>query len=164
MAQAAVKTPDLKVMSEPIEVDPKRVQINDAGQAWRTVLVRMPEGATQDDLRNPKIWRKVQGMRHAALIKFDHLFVLAHDESWAARATVTHATAAEAHLAIERVGTFREQGQSLFGDGTLEVYWDGSAYAVRRASDAIRVINEGFTTEALAIAALRNWYPTKKAG
>ena len=150
------------VVSElPVEVDPKQVQLNDAGQAWRTVLARMPEGSTQDDLRNPKIWKRVQGNRQTALIKMDHLFVLAFDESLSARAVVTHATSEVAHLAIERVAGFKEPGQNLFSDGTLEVFWDGGAYGVRRVSDHVRVLTEGFLTEAQAATALRGWYPKK---
>ena len=163
MATKIETKPELKVVAEtkPVEIDPKQVLVNDAGQAWRTVLVRMPEGSTQDDLRNPKIWKRVQSNRQTGLIKMDHLLVLAFDESWSARAVVTHATSEVAHLAIERVASFKEQGQSLFNDGTLEVYWDGGAYGVRRVSDHVRVLTEGFLTEAQAATALRGWYPKK---
>ena len=145
------------------EIDLTGVQVNDAGQAWRTVLVRCPEGVIADDLRTPKVWRKLQASRQQALIKLDHLFILAFDESWAARATVTHATSTEAHLAIEKVFTFKEQGQSFWGDGTLEVFWDGKSYGVRRVSDKIRTITEGYTTEALAADAARRSYPRRVA-
>jgi hypothetical protein len=161
----AVKAADKPklVTEERKEPEVERVLLNDAGQGWRNVLVRMPAGATQDDLRSPKIWKKAQLSRHTALMKLDHLFILAFDESWFARAVVTHASSTEAHLAIEKVGTFKEQGSSFYQDGTLEVFWDGAAYSVRRIADGVRIIVEGFTTEQQAIAALRNWYP-KKAG
>lgn len=162
MAKEMTK-PTATAALEPKPVEVTTVQISDAGFAWRNVLARMPEGSTQDDLRDPKIWRKVQSSRGTALIKLDHLFVLAFDESWAARAVVTHATSTEAHLAIEKIFTFKEQGQSFFGDGTLEVFWDGGAYGVRRVSDGVRVITEGFLTEPQAIAALRGWYPKRVA-
>jgi hypothetical protein len=163
MAQAAVKTTTEETapatVSKPVEVDPKRVQVDDSGFAWRTVLVRMPNGATQDDLRNPKIWARAQAVRQAALVKFDHLFILGFAEDWYARAIVSHATSTEAHLVIEKVGAFRDGGQSLYSDGTLEVFWDSSAFGVRRTIDQVRVITERFLTEGAAIAALRSWYP-----
>ena len=145
------------------EIDPAQVKLSTEGFAWREILVRMPEGMVADDLRTPKIWKRVQKSRQTALIKFDHLFVLGFDESFAVRAVVTHATDSEAHLAIEKVLTFREQGQRFWGDGTLEVFWDGSAYGVRRIADQVRVVGEGFTTEAQAITAAHKYYPTKAA-
>lgn len=144
-----------------LEVEPSGVQFSHEGFAWRDVLVRLPKGMLADHLRSPAIWRKVQGSRQTALIKLDHLFVLGFDESWAVRAIVTHASSTEAHLAIEKVFTFRAQGSSFYTDGTLEVFWDGGAYGVRRVSDQVRTINEGFTTEGQAIEALRASYPKK---
>src|SRR5262245_11930019 len=90
------------------EVGPLHIKINSAGFAWRDILVRLPEGAIQDDLRTPSIWKKAQGDAQTALVKLDHLFILAFDESWFARAVVTHATSTEAHLSIEKVGSFKE--------------------------------------------------------
>ena len=145
------------------EIPASGVQVNDAGQTWRNVQVRLPEGMVSDDLRSQKIWRRVQESRMAALIKYDHLFILAFDESWAARATVTHATSTEAHLAIEKVFTFRAQDQSLWSDGTLEVFWDGSAYGARRVSDKIRINGVGYLTEAQAADAARRSYPGRAA-
>ena len=145
------------------EVKPDHVQVNEAGQVWRTVLARMPDGLVSDDLRNPAIWKKVQLSRHAALIKMDRLFILGHDESWGAEAIVKRATSAEVSLAILKVFAFREADETLFSDGTLEVYWDGASYGVRRISDHVRVVSHGFKTEALASDALRKTYPTKAA-
>ena len=164
MAAVAEKTKAeaTQIEKEP-EIKPERVQINDANFAWRTVLVRCPEGIVQDDLRSPKIWKRVQASRHHALIKLDHLFILAWDESWMARAVVTEATSTEARLAIEKVSTFKEVGTGLYSDGTLEVFWDGTSYGVRRIEDKVRVISEGFTREDLAVAALRGWYPKPQA-
>lgn len=165
MAVVAEKTKTVAV--EPpkvLEIKPEGVQINDqTSHAWRTLLVRCPEGVTQDDLRGSKIWRRVQASRQHALVKLDHLFILAFDESWYARAIVTEATSTEAHLAIEKVGTFLAVGTGLFSDGNLEIFWDGSSYGVRRVSDKVRVLSEGFSRQDVAIAALRNSYPKQVA-
>ncbi|MCP4318543.1 MAG: hypothetical protein GY789_21670 [Hyphomicrobiales bacterium] len=46
----------------------------------------------------------------------------------------------------------------MFDDGSLEVFWDGKGYGVRRMSDGTRVIAESYTTEPQAIAALQKSY------
>lgn len=164
MAKTEVVRPDtvnVAPLASP-EVDPVNVKLSSEGFCWREILARLPAGMTQDDLRSPKIWRRVQGNRQHALVRLDHLLILAHDESWMARAIVTHATDSEAHLMIEKVGTFKEIGAgSLFSDGVYRVAWDGTAYRVERVSDGIRVDNVGYTTEGQAIAAIRNQYPKK---
>jgi len=125
---------------------------------WRTVLVRMPEGAVADDLRDPKIWRSVQSVPQAALLKLDRLLVLGYDESWAAEALVKLATPTEAHLLILKNFGFLSVGERLFSDGTHEVFWNGAAYGVRRVSDKVQVAT-GFATEGLAIDELKRQYP-----
>ena len=161
VAKTVEVTPAPVVEIKPVEIEPERVTINDSGQLWRSILVRMPEGSVSDDLRNPKIWKRVQGARGGALIKLDRLFIMAHDESWGAEAIVNRATSTEASLAILKVFSFREADETLFNDGTLEVFWDGTSYGVRRMADQVRVVREGFTTEAIAINALHKTYPTK---
>ena len=144
-------------------IDPKGVTVNDAGQCWRNVLVRLPQGMIADDLRSAKVWKKVQSSRSNALIKYDQLLILGFDESFAVRASVTHASSLEANIAIEKVFAFKEQGKGLWSDGTLEVAWSGASYIVRRVADKVQIINEGFHTEAVAADAARRSYPTKVA-
>jgi hypothetical protein len=141
-------------------VKPASVQVNDAGQVWRSVLVRMPQGAVADDLRDPKIWRVVQAVPQSALIRMDRLFILGHREDWAAEALVKHASATECRLLIMKVFEFAGVADNLFNDGTLEVFWDGANYGVRRMADKIPVAT-GFTSEGLAIDALRRHYPKR---
>ncbi len=145
------------------EIKPEHVQVNASGQVWRSLLIRLPEGLISDDLRTPSIWKKVQANNQCALIKMDRLFILGHDESWACEAIVKRATSAEANLVILKVFSFREADEILFNDGKLEIYWDGAAYGVRRMSDHVRVVSPGFSTEAMAIDALRKTYPQKVA-
>lgn len=166
MAQAATKSETqadeaeavAAIDAKPVIIDPKQVCINSAGQVFRNVLIRMPEGAISDDLRDPKIFVKVQRSAQVALIKLDNLLILGFDESWAVRALVSNATSTEAYLAFEKVFAFREQGQALYSDGEKEVFWDGASYGVRRVVDKVRIINHGFTLERLAIDALRDSY------
>ncbi len=145
------------------EVDARSVTVNADGFAWREVLVRLPAGMTADDLRSPKVWRKVQGNPQFALRRLDHLFVLSHDESWMVRAVVTYADSTEAMLAIEKVSTFREIGKALYSDGTYRVAWTGGSFVIERVSDGVQVDGSGYTTEAAAVAAIARQYPTKVA-
>jgi hypothetical protein len=143
-----------------VEVDPKLVVPDTAGQVTRHFVVHMPEGATGDDLRNPAIWRKVQGNRHAALQKMDHLMVLGSAEDWYARCVVTYATRDSCQLLIEKVGSFSDKGkQSFFSDGTYEVAFGDGVYYVRRLADGVRMTPYGFDSEEQARQALFALYP-----
>ena len=144
------------------EIKPEHVQVNAVDQVWRTILVRLPENMVADDLRTPSVWKKAQASPQSALIKLDHLFILAFDESFAVSAVVTHASSTEASLSITKVHSFKELGKSFYSDGTLEIFWDGSSYGVRRVSDQVRIISQGFSREDLAVTALRAWYPKKE--
>ncbi|HXF55289.1 MAG TPA: hypothetical protein VNK52_14325 [Hyphomicrobiaceae bacterium] len=139
-------------------VKPAAVQINDAGQIWRSILVRMPQGAVPDDLRDPKIWRAVQASPRSALIRMDRLFVLAYDESWGVEALVKHATNSEVRLLVMKVFEFAGVSDNLYRDDTLEVFWGGGWYGVRRIDDHVAIAT-GFSTEGQAIEALRRSYP-----
>jgi hypothetical protein len=142
-------------------VKPASVTVNDAGHAWRNILVRMPEGAVADDLRDPKLWAAVQSTPVAALLKLDQLLILGFDESWGAEAIVTHASHNSAKLLVKKVFGFGGGiGEGLYSDGTLEIFWDGGSYGYRRVIDKIPLAR-GFATEGAAIDALRASYPRK---
>lgn len=167
MAQAAAKMekPEPQVAAEPkpVEVEPNKVMVDIAGHARRWVSVRCPEGMVQDDLRSPKIWRRVQADRGRALLKHDDLYILGFDESWFAEAIVCHATNAEASLVIKKVGSFREQSQTFYSDGTYQVFWDGAGFGVRRIEGGVRMGGQSFHTEGLAQDYMRSLYSTAVA-
>ena len=145
---------------KPLEI--KDVQVNDAGFAFRNLMVRLPDGMVADDLRNPKIWRKIQiGDMSHRLLKHDHLFILSFDETWFANAIVSYADQISAALVILKVGSFREIDKVLFSDGTYRVVWTGAGFGVQRVSDGVMTSNQAHSTEALAVAALRLLYPKK---
>ena len=145
------------------ELAPKHVTINDAGQAFRTVLVRLPEGMTHDDFRTAARWKLVQQSQVTALLKFDHLLILSFDESQFWRAIVSHSSKDEVHLVIEKAGSFREVGQAFYTDGTLEVFWNGGGYSFRRIADKVCLDTVSYQTEGQAIESLRKSYPVKAA-
>lgn len=145
------------------ELESRHVQIDSAGQVWRNVLVRAPKGLIAEDVRNPKAWRRVQAVRQSALVKLDRLLILAFDESWGIDAIVKHATNAEVSLAILKVFSFRDADETLYTDGTLEVFWEGGGYNVRRCADKIPIFTYGFSSEGLAIDALKKSYTRSDA-
>lgn len=169
MAQPAKATEPVKmgddVLKEPKKptLMPKNVTIDSAGQAFRQVLVRLPEGMTDGDFRTASAWKLVQQNQMTALLKFDHLLILTFDESQYFRAIVTHSGKDEVHLVIEKAGKFRETGQSFYTDGTLEVFWNGAGYSFRRIADKVALDTVSYQTEGQAIEALRKSYPTKAA-
>jgi hypothetical protein len=142
------------------EVRPEDVRI-EAGQHTRRILVHLPAGAVGDDVRNPKLWRKVQATRTNALIKYDELLILTHDESQYLRAIVTDARHSEAFLCIEKTGTFRTVSSQLYCDGRFRVHFTGGAYVVQRISDGVIVDGTGYSTEQQAIRAIERQYPTR---
>ena len=164
-ASAVVKAETNTAEASPPEarellIRPSNCQVNSAGQHWKEMFIRASEGMTADDLRNGKIWRAVQGVPQAALTKCDRLFVVGWDESWYADCLVKQATSTSATLLILRVGSFAAIDERLYrdSDGTLEVFWSGSSYSVRRIQDQVPV-STGHATEGAAIEALRNFHP-----
>ena len=168
MATAAARKTEDNEAVEPErapEIDPKSVKVNSAGQCWRTLEIRCPEAVIQDDLRSPSIWRRVQAVPQAALIKNDELRIVAHDESWLALAVVNFADSTSASLTILKVSGFREKDAALFADETYRVVWLGSGgYGIQRISDDILMSNQTWPMEAGAIAAIRQLYPTEAGG
>ena len=149
---AGPKTPEIK---------PASVQVDVAGHVSRSVIVRAPEGMVADDLRDPKVWRLVQGSQAASLLKMDRLLIIAFDESWIVEALVKFVSNSEARLLILKVASFAQVGvDGLFSDGTLEVFWDGGSYGFRRMTDKVP-LGRGFSSEGLAIDGLRRHYPRR---
>jgi hypothetical protein len=150
------------IESPPPVVDPGCVKI-DAGHFNRRVMVHLPEGAVPDDVRDPRIWRKVQVNKITSLLKYDELTIYTHDEGSCIRAIVAHATGNEACISVEKIFTFRQIKTGLFNDGVHKVDWIGHAYVVKRVADGVLVDPSGYGTEGAAIAALHRLYPTKAA-
>jgi hypothetical protein len=139
-------------------VDPAFVVVNHAGFGWRDLMVRLPEGAIADDLKEPSLWSRVQNERNFALRKHDHLYIVAFDERWAAEAIVTHASAREAVISKPRLVAFDERVKPFYNDGTYAVAWYGNGYAVKRMADGHRM-TDVVTTEAMAERDLARLYP-----
>ncbi|MER9840327.1 hypothetical protein NKJ59_03580 [Mesorhizobium australicum] len=144
------------------EIDPARVQIQSAGQVWREYFVRAPAGFVADDLKTPSAWRKVQVGSRSGLKKFDHVFVVAFDESWVAEAIVASADTKGVVLAKPRVTSLPERFDQLFQDENYRVVFNGAGYIVERKSDG-HPMTQPTANADLAARLLAQLYPTRAA-
>lgn len=135
----------------------ENVVLNVDGFVYRHLLVRLPADFVADDLKEPGVWRKVQGSRNA-LRKHDHLYLVAYDESWAADAVVASGTAASAVLCKPKLTNFPERYDRLFEDENYRVAWMGTGYIVERKKDGHRM-TAPVPSAAHAERDLRNIYP-----
>lgn len=147
---------------KPVMVKPNAVQIDSEGFVTRHLVVHAPPGAVADDMRNPGVWKLVQGNAATALRKYDSLTIFAADEGWMMQAMVSVAKSDSAKLAIGKVSTFQTAGEGLFSDGTHKVVFEGIGYFVERISDGGKM-GHGHASEALAIDAIRRLYPQRVA-
>lgn len=143
---------------KPIEVAPVRMACVDENQSWRTWEAYMPPEATLDDVQDPNIWRKCQMDRGKALAVKDFVHIFASDMSWVRVGRCWKSTGKDAWLRFKE-GSFVDVAASLWTDGTLRVKFENGSYSVHRVSDDIRVLTQGFTTEAQAVAAALASYP-----
>jgi hypothetical protein len=139
-------------------IDPGFVVLNADSFAYRQFMVRLPEAAIADDLKEPALWARVHANRNVALRKHDHLYIVAFDESWAADAVVIQANADVAVISKPRIIRFAERLKPLYSDGTFAVAWYGNGFAVKRLADGTRM-TQIVANEALAERDLSRLYP-----
>jgi hypothetical protein len=139
-------------------IDPAFVVLNADSFAYRQFMVRLPEGAIADDLKEPLLWSRVQANRNVAMRKHDHLYIVAFDESWAADAVVVQANAEMAVISRPRLMRFAERLKPFYSDGIYAVAWYGNGYAVKRLADGTRM-TQIVANEALAERDLGRLYP-----
>jgi hypothetical protein len=140
------------------EIEPALVTVNGDGQAYRTIQARLPARMTAADLSEPRIWRQVQAVPRTALRKFDHLFIIAFDESWTADVLVVSADVEKAVLGKPRIESIPERFMKLFEDERYRVAWTGQGYCVERKGDGVRM-TQPVHSAAIAERDLINLYP-----
>jgi hypothetical protein len=164
MSTAATKSPPPTSAPPPsgkaFEIDPSRVTCNVAGFCWREFEVRLPCGATLQDLNRPDLWRMVQLSPRIALRRLDRVSVLAYDESWIAECVVSGATETGVTLAKPRVTELQARTEVLFQDGTYRVQWQGDGYAAVRVRDG-QVMTPSRPNATLAERDLKALYPQR---
>lgn len=144
-----------------VEIDPARVVLDSTGQVLRSFVVRLPGGLIADDLKEPRIWRRVQLSRNA-FRKFDRLFCIDFDESWVAECIVENADTNKAVLAIPRLTRFSKRFEKLFEDELYRSKFVGHGYVVERKSDG-HIMCEPVASAAHAERLLMQLYPRPAA-
>ncbi len=139
------------------KADPANVVLNSEGFGWRSWLVRLPNAAVADDLKEPSIWSLVQ-RSGKAFRRHDHLYVVAYDESWAAEVVVADASAEAVDLTGHRIMQLGRRVRRLLDDGVYRVAWTGSGFVVERCTDGVRMTSP-VASEALAERELARLYP-----
>lgn len=147
-------------LRKPPRVFPGFCKINSDGFCWREWMVRLPETAIVDDLKVPDIWKQVQLSPQTALRKHDHLYIVSYDESFAAEAIVSQATANAATLSGLRLITLVERTTPLLNDGTYKIEWIGNGYIVKRIKDG-QLMTYAVQTLGEAERDLSRLYPKK---
>lgn len=140
-------------------IDPARVVLDVGGLVRRQWVVRLPESMVADDLKLPGIWRRVQGHPPKAFQRWDGVFLIGFDESWAVSAVVTDADGSGVTLDGLRVikGTARSGGG--FSDGVYATFWAGSGYGIRRLSDGFTMPGGPYATLVGAERAIERLHP-----
>lgn len=141
-----------------IEIDPRRMKCVDENQSWRTWEAYMPPEATADDVQDPNIWRRCQLEASKAIGLKDYVHIFAADMSWVRTGRCWKSTSRDAWLRFKE-GAFVDVVSTLWTDGTLKVKFENGSYGVHRVKDDIRVVVQGFSTEAQAIEAALRFYP-----
>lgn len=140
-------------------IDPAAAQIHVAGHVYREWVIRLPQGAIADDLKEPALFAKLQASAKS-LVRHDRVYLIAHDEDWAADAIVAEANGNEATLTGIRVVQFAARTRPLFSDDNYRIEWSGKGYVVVRKSDGSRV-TPPVASEQLAVRDLGQQYPRK---
>lgn len=119
-------------------IEMRSVVTQHEGNRWREFLVRLPNGVTADDLKEPGLWRKIQMRPSTSLRVFDRLTVVAFDESWFAECRVIRADGAGAVLSIGKIVSMGDgRFDNLPGDELYRIAWSGNGYVVIRRSDNV---------------------------
>jgi hypothetical protein len=143
---------------EPPVIRPDLVSVNRGGTVWTEWHVRFPEDGILDDLKEPGIWKLVQGDRFKAFRTLDELRIVAFDQSWIARCIVAHAGRDHAVLSKPQIVSMPPRRENLYQDDLYRVAFVGNGYTVIRKKDGQRVTGV-VASAAVAQFDLQNLYP-----
>jgi len=140
---------------------PGDVDIQEVGFSYKTVVVRLPEDMTFQDLNDhPEIWKLVQENRNTALAEYDKVELRAVD--WTAWAAVNHADNGQVILFDIRKASKPKREVALYSDNTYDVRWSHEGFGYYRTADNVRMGTATFPTpEAAKQALIREQYPVK---
>jgi len=162
MSEVAVKTVDEEIVIPKIK--PQNVEINAEHFCWREFLIRLPQDVSWVSIHEQadEVWRLVQSNPHTSLRVLDRLWLMSHDESELASATVCVATGTKVVLANFKKFSYGGRDQTAqWADDVYKIAWDGSGYAIWRKTDGVRVKPGSFSSIELAKAEVRRLYPVQ---
>lgn len=160
MSKPATKTPEVEDgrLRKLPEIDPAEVKLQTAGLCYMEYFIRLPNGFSADDMKEPTCWARVQ-KSNQPVAKFDRLTLVAADESWLAEAVVGHADRNVVELvAIKIVRLSTGRHDNLFRDENFAVRWVGGFYRVERLADHL-LLPGTYGSEALAVNGIKAQYP-----
>lgn len=143
-------------------VRPEKCVINSEGFHFRALVAWLPRGATQDDLRDPKIWKQV--MKFRGLQTHDRLTCMAHDETWLSECYVISVDGSSATLRVGKVMEYREAPTGLWSNDEYHLEYSGGRYIVVRKEDDCVIRKDGFATQNEARAFVVNTLTKTKVG
>lgn len=143
----------------PPEVDPALVWPNYRGHAFAEHFVRLPAGFVLDDLKEPGLWRRVQGSPKA-FNKLDRVVMVTDDEGQMFTCHVAAATPAAASLSKPTILEMVSRTPSQYADENYKIEWRNGSHAIIRKRDG-HVMATGFGSEGAAITALNQLYPRR---
>jgi len=142
---------------------PGDVEIQSSGFVYKTVVVRLPEAMTFQDLNDhTEIWKLVQADINKALSEYDKVELRAKD--WTAWASVNHADRGQVILFDIRKASKPKREVAFYSDNTYDVRWSHEGYGYYRTADNVRMGTATFPTpEAAKQALIREMYPAMVA-
>jgi hypothetical protein len=131
------------------------------------LAVRLPEGVTLNDVGNdPNIWKQLQTMadgHRRSLNKFDHVFAIAHDESWVATAIVAHVSGTQVYFTnVKKIATTAVESVP-FEDENYRAEWRNGQFRAIRKTDGTDMGVGAATVAGIKIEIAQNLYPKKVA-
>jgi hypothetical protein len=165
MTEAAIAEKPPAQSDNDLLINPSNVICQVAGQAYRQWFVRLPEAWTADHIKELRHWRLVQARPSTALKPLDEVRLVAFEESWIADCIVSDASAAGVVFCKPKI-TILETGRfdRLPQDGTHQVFWTGTGYAVRRMHGSQAQMTPIVRTVELATRDMKNLFPQKVKG
>lgn len=150
------KTTEAKVLPIP----PVALECDWEGQKRKSVFVRLPEHITLNHIGNePSIWSKIQGVKEKALRVHDRIYVVAHDESWAAEATVRGAGPTTVRLTKPKKIELDGHSETWWEDELYLIKWAGTGYGIWRKKDNIQLPGSYVNGNSAKHEILVNLYP-----
>lgn len=139
------------------EIDPQWMKRHDAGFCFAHFFARAPFGLVLDDLKEPSIWRRAQGVNGLSLKKLDRVTIVSHDETWIADAIVVAASADDATISKPSVVHLPTRSEFLMEDEKYRIVWVGNGYRVQRKKDG-QFITSAVQSKSQAERDLSNQY------